>query len=118
MWLLRAFGGRFIPWLQGAMLALLIGVRLPAGGRTPTGLCSSQCPHMPSSGAFHLPGAGCPLAAETLRWQCAAHFPCLAGHALVLFCRRLPVACASLVACPLLGCQKICRQPGKEPKNL
>ena len=54
-------GGVLSPGSHGAMLALLIGVRLPAGGRT--------------------------------------------------------VAGASLVACPLLGCKKMCKQPGRGPKN-
>ena len=48
--------------------------------------------------------------------KCAAH-SCLDGHALVLFRKRLQVAGASLVTFPLLGCQKIYKQPGRGPKN-
>ena len=52
-WPLR---GVLSPGSHGAMLALSIGgARLPASGRTLTGhLCSSQCLHVPSPGAYHL----------------------------------------------------------------
>ena len=64
------------------------------------------CPGVPTTGEYHLPGAGCPLATETLRvwWPAAGGHTslCAAPSRCGTYGQALPVVAA--VVCPFCSC--------------